>query len=74
MLMPNFTANILVQSRALVRAIQAVELMETNNPLEREVSGLLRAALERQLLDIADRVSTWDVQKILSSTIDAIVH
>ena len=74
MLMPNFTANILVQSRALVRAIQAVELMETSNPLEREVAGLLRAALERQLLDIADRVSTWDVQKILSSTIDAIVH
>jgi hypothetical protein len=66
MMMPRFTSNVLDQSCALVRAIHSVDTMETNDPFERQVAKLLQAALERQLHDIADSVSSWAIEDILS--------
>lgn len=36
--------------------------METRNPFEREVAELSRAAFQRRLEEIADSVSTWDIE------------
>jgi hypothetical protein len=68
MMIPKFTSNVLDQSCALVQAIHSVDTMETSDPFERQVAKLLQAALERQLHDIADSVSSWRIEEILSSS------
>jgi hypothetical protein len=65
MLTPKFTTNILDESCALVQAIHSVEAMETSDPFEREVGKLMQAAFERRVLDIADSVSSWEIEEIL---------
>jgi hypothetical protein len=39
--------------------------METSDAFEREVSKLMRAAFERRVLDLADNVSSWEIEEIL---------
>jgi hypothetical protein len=68
MMIPRFTSNVLDQSCALVQAIHSVDAMETSDPFERQVAKLLQTALERQLHDIADSVSSWKIEEILSSS------
>jgi hypothetical protein len=65
MYMPIFDLNVLEQGCSLVEAIEAVDTMESRDPFERQVAGLLQAAFERRLEEIADNVSGWDVEKIL---------
>ncbi|HEY72926.1 MAG: hypothetical protein DRJ03_23795 [Chloroflexi bacterium] len=74
MLIPSFTISALDQSRALVQGIKALDVIETGNPLEREVALLLQKAFELRLQEMADAVSTWDICEILSIGLDARVH
>jgi hypothetical protein len=67
MYMPIFDLNVLEQSCTLVKAIEAVDAMEAGDHFAREVAGLFRAAFARRLKEIADNVSGWDVEKVLSS-------
>jgi hypothetical protein len=67
MYMPIFDLNVLEQSCTLVKAIEAVDTMETGDQFERQVAGLFQAALTRRLVEIADNVSGWDVEQVLAA-------
>jgi hypothetical protein len=67
MYMPIFDLNVLEQSCTLVKAIEAVDTMETGDHFAREVAGLFQAAFARRLEEIADNVSGWDVEKVLTA-------
>jgi hypothetical protein len=74
MYMPIFDLDVLEQGCSLVEAIEAVDTMESRDPFERQVAGLLQAAFERRLEEIADNVSGWDVEKILTADACAGLH
>ena len=47
---PDTTDRIITQSRALVRAVEALSTIEPTGPLERLLAGLLLSAYERRYL------------------------
>jgi hypothetical protein len=69
MYLPVFELNVLEQSCTLVKAIEAFDTMETSDEFVREVAGMLQAAFVRRVVEIADNVSEWGVERILAASV-----
>jgi hypothetical protein len=61
------TITIVEQVKALVRAIESLDVIESNSPWERQVAQLLRAAYKRKLQDIAETAPASISEEILSA-------
>ena len=56
------------QGRALVRAIEALEIIEPTAGFERAIAGLLAKAYKRRLRAIIAAVPTWAGDRILQAS------
>ncbi len=65
---PELTDSPIDQGRALVRAIEALGIVEMSDPFERAVAELFQAACERRLLDILDTAPQCVTEDILSAS------
>jgi hypothetical protein len=65
---PEFTDHIIVQGKALVRAIEALGTIEPSGLFERWLAGLLQAAYKRRLRAIVEAVPAWMTEEILSAS------
>lgn len=63
---PAHTDRIIVQRRALVRAIEALSTIEPSGPVERALARLLLAAYKRRLRAIVGAAPSWVSEEILS--------
>jgi len=63
----NSTDQIIAQGRALVRAIEALNVIEPSDYFEGHIAELLAAAYERRLEEILAAAPTWVGEKILSA-------
>ena len=61
------TDEIITQGRALVRALDALDVIESSNYFERHIAKLLAAAYERRLKDIVETAPAWVVEEILGT-------
>ncbi|HET91468.1 MAG TPA: hypothetical protein ENN99_12145 [Chloroflexi bacterium] len=68
------TINVMNQGRQLIEAVEALNTIETGDPLEREVARLFQMAFERRLYEIADLVSLWSVEDVLTMDVEGSVH
>jgi hypothetical protein len=64
----SLTDRIILQGRALVRAIEALGTIEPTGPFERALARLLLAAYKRRLRAIVKVVPTWVSEEILSAS------
>jgi hypothetical protein len=62
----DLTDRILLQGRALVRAIEALGTIQPSGPFERALARLLMAAYKRRLRAIVKVVPTWVSEEMLS--------
>jgi hypothetical protein len=69
MYMPIFELDVLEQSCTLVKAIEALDTIETCDEFERQVAGMFQAAFVRRVGEIADNVSEWDIERILAASV-----
>ncbi len=68
------TINVINQGRRLIEAVEALNGIQTRDPLEREVARLLQGAFERRLYEIADLVSSRSVEEVLSVDVGDAIH
>jgi len=61
------TVAIVEQVKALVRAIESLDIIEPDSPWERQVAVLLRAAYRRRLQEIAETAPASISKEILSA-------
>ena len=61
------TIIIVEQVKALVRAIESLDVIEHDSPWERQVATLLRAAYRRKLREIAETAPVSISEEILSA-------
>jgi hypothetical protein len=64
----DLTDRILLQGRALVRAIEALGTIQPSGPFERALARLLMAAYKRRLRAIVKVVPTWVSEEMLSTS------
>ena len=62
------TGRILVQGKALARAIAAMETIEPSGWFERAVAGLLLSAYRRRLRGIVEVAPEWMAKEIQSAS------
>ncbi len=62
------TDRIIAQGQALVRAIEALDVIEPTGPLERLLVGLLQASYKRRLRSIVGNAPAWVSEMILSAS------
>jgi hypothetical protein len=65
---PELAEGIIIQGRALVRAVKALDTIESNDPFERAVARLFQAAYERRLKEIVEAAPPWAAEQILSAS------
>ena len=65
---PDHTDRIIEQGKALVRAIEALGMIESSGPFERTIAGLLLAAYKRRLRRIVKVAPGWVSEEILSAS------
>ena len=65
---PALTDRIILQGRALVRAIEAMGVIEPTNRLERKLAGLLLYLYKRRLRGIVEAAPDWVAEEILSAS------
>lgn len=63
-----FTDHTIVHGRALVRAIEALGIVEFSDPFERAVAELFQAAYKRRLMEILEAAPSWTIEKILGAS------
>jgi len=64
---PELADRIILQGRALVRAIEALGTIQPSGPFERALPRLLMAAYKRRLRGIVKLAPTWVSEEILSA-------
>lgn len=64
------TSRIVEQGRALIRAVEALEVIEPTGWFERAIVRLLVAAYERRLEVVFTSMPEWVVAKILDASKD----
>lgn len=62
------TRRILQQGEALVRAIEAVDIIQPRGPIERTMAALLLRTHRRRLRAIVVSAPTWVSEEILSAS------
>ena len=62
------TDRVIRQGRALVRAIEALEIIEPSASFEHAIAGLLVKAYKRRLRAIVGAVPTWAGDRILAAS------
>ena len=62
------TDPLVVQGRALVRAIEALVTIHPSGPFERAMARLLLAAYERRLRGIVETAPDWVAEELLSAS------
>jgi hypothetical protein len=62
---PALTDRIILQGRALVRAIEALSTIQPSGPFERALAHLLMAAYKRRLRGIVKLAPAWVSEEIL---------
>ena len=65
---PEHVDHIIQQGRALVRAIEAFDTIESSGLFERLIAGLLLAAYKRRLRATVEVSPEWVVERILSAS------
>jgi hypothetical protein len=61
------TDQIIAQGRALIRAIEALDVIEPRSHWEGRIAELLQAAFECRLDEILETAPAWMVEKILEA-------
>ena len=64
---PELDDGIIAQGCALVRAVEALDTIESDDPFERMVAELFRAAYERRLMEIVGAAPSWVAEEILGA-------
>jgi hypothetical protein len=64
---PQLTDRIILQDRALVRAIEALGTIEPSGPFERALARLLMAAYKRRLRGIVKVMCAWVTGEVLNN-------
>ncbi len=54
--------------RALIRAIEALGIVELSDPFERAVAELFQEAYKRRLMEILDTAPSWIADEILNTS------
>ena len=65
---PELTDRILRQGKALVRAIESLETIDSSGPFETAVTWLLLKAYRHRLRAIVAAASAWVTEEILSAS------
>ena len=65
---PELTDHTIAHGRALVRAIEALGIIELSDPFERAVAEFFQAAYKRRLVEILQAVPPWAAEEILSAS------
>ena len=66
--MTDLTDRIILQGRALVRAIEALGTIQPPDPFERALAHLLMASYKRRLRGIVKLAPTWVSEETLSAS------
>ncbi len=65
---PTHTDRIIEQGRALVRAIEALDIIEPTGPIERFLVWFLQSAYKHRLRAIVKAAPSWVTEEILSAS------
>ena len=64
---PDLNGDIVSQVRVLIRAIQALDAIESSDPFERALAELFQAAYKRRLTEIVEAAPPWVAQEVSSA-------